>query len=163
MGSRPFDGTGPPQAATALMSERPRSRPAPIWRRPAAPLALSDKLSLSGDGIDDHVCIGFSASSSGRIAVKVDATNYKELSGNTLTGRTVWFDRRLSSSSTWTPNVHSVIATSASGSNWTRAISNPGSGNGTWNYRMHMDTEDGLAASNTAAFSITWTNSPTVC
>lgn len=108
------------------------------------------------------VCIGFNAATSGRIAVKTD-TDYKELSGNTLTGRTVWFDRKLSSSSTWSTNVHSVVATSSSGSNWSRSISNPGSGNGTWNYRVHMDGEAGLDPSNKPTFNITWTNSALVC
>ena len=46
---------------------------------------------------------------------------------------------------------------------WTRSISNSGSGNGTWNYRVHMNAEAGLDASNEPTFNATWTNSPVIC
>lgn len=104
----------------------------------------------------------FNAATSGRIAVKTDI-DYKELSGNTLTGRTVWFDRKASSSSTWSTNIHSVVATSSSGSNWSLSMSNPGSGNGTWSYRVNKDGDAGLDPSNKPTFNITWTDRALVC
>jgi len=107
-------------------------------------------------------CVGFNASTGGRIAVKT-TTAYKRLSDNPLTGRKVWFDRKPSTGSTWTTNVHSTIATNASGTNWALSIPNPGSGNGVWNYRVHVAGETGLDASNQPTFSVTWTTSIDVC
>ncbi len=109
-------------------------------------------------------CIGFNSSTSGRLAVKdASNSNYGELADNPLQGRTLWFDRKPSSSSTWTNNVHSTVATASGSSNWSRSIPNPGSGVGTWDYRIQMSAENGLDASTQPTFTITWTNSPTVC
>ena len=46
-------------------------------------------------------CYGAGLTASGRLAIKSDG-NYGVLSGNTLASRTVWFDRRLKGSTTWT-------------------------------------------------------------
>ena len=92
----------------------------------------------------------------GRLAVASD-TRYGPLADNPLGGRTIWFDRKRTTDSTWTLNAELVTAgEQVTGYNWSRAFSTPAQSGGTYNYRAHFDGDSGLDPSNRPVFSINW-------
>ncbi len=101
-------------------------------------------------------CTGTSVTATGRLAIKTDATNYKELTNNPLTGRTVLFDRRPVGGS-WTLGVTSTSASSVLGNNWSKAFTSGSSI--TYEFRIRYTGETGVDPSNQPTFTITWSNS----
>lgn len=111
-------------------------------------------------------CIGATATATGRLAIATDSTNYQALSNTPLSNRTLWFDRKPSTSSTWTNNVTSTTASNASGNNWSKGFSSGSSI--TYNFRAHYDGETGVDGSRyinwpgttitETTFSITWSS-----
>lgn len=109
-------------------------------------------------------CVGATATASGRLAIATDSTNYVALSNTPLSSRTLWFDRKPSTSSTWTNYVTSTTASNASGDNWSKGFSSGSSI--TYNFRIHYDGETGVDGSRyinwpgttttETTFSITW-------
>jgi hypothetical protein len=104
-------------------------------------------------------CYGAGLTASGRLAIKTDG-NYGVLGGNTLTARTVWFDRRLKGSATWTPDYASVVSDASSSSNWARTftVSSTARGATTYEFRAHFKGESGVDADYSPTFSLTWSN-----
>lgn len=119
---------------------------------------LRTTLTTSGTAFTQCTANG-SRSVSGRLAIYSDTTNYGPLAGNSLAGRSIRLDRKISTASTWTPNVQSATATTATGNNWTMNISYPGT-LGLWNYRVHFDGDSGLASTGTVSFTINWVTTP---
>jgi hypothetical protein len=104
-------------------------------------------------------CFGSALSLSGRLGIKVDATNYGKLSGNTLASRTVFFDRRLAGTTTWTADYASVTTSSASTDNWAKSFSASGSsGATTYEFRAHYRGESGVDSDYSPTISLTWSN-----
>ena len=99
-------------------------------------------------------CAGSSITISGRLATKSDS-NYVNLSNINVASKTMYVDRKLHSSSTWTVDWAIVLTTSAaSGNNWTRSFTeNPGS-TLAYDYRIHFK---GLSGSLAASYSSTIT------
>jgi hypothetical protein len=97
-------------------------------------------------------CVNSGVTVSGRLAVATDSA-YQALSNNPLTGRTLWFDRRPVGGS-WTTDVTSTTATSASGNNWAKTFSSASAV--TYEFRGHYKGETGLDPDYTPTFSITW-------
>ena len=93
-------------------------------------------------------CNGSPVTVSGRLEVK-DVASYKVLGGNTLAGRTVWFDRNS------TLKFTSTTATTGQGSNWSVQLNGS---NAMYTYVAHFDHSgaDGLSDSNTPSFTITF-------
>jgi glycerol-3-phosphate acyltransferase PlsY len=92
----------------------------------------------------------------GRLAVKIEPL-YGRLSNNPLAGRTLRFDRRKRTVTSWTLNAESTVPNGAeTGTNWTRTFAAPSSLGGTYDYRAHFDGDLGLDPSNGALFSIAW-------
>jgi hypothetical protein len=113
---------------------------------------------MTTSGTSFNQCIGLGLNVSGRLAIKA-TSDYGVLSNNPLAGRTVWVDRKLSTSTTWTLKVASTTANATtSGNNWTRSFGSPTSTGGTYNYRAHFDrsSASGLDSSNKASFTILW-------
>jgi hypothetical protein len=121
---------------------------------------------ITGHGVDGLIstltpgttsygqCTGYGVSVSGRLAIKT-TTSYKKLSNAPLAGRVIVFDRRLSTSTTWTLGVASTSASSASGNNWTVTLSGT---TGSWVYRARYAGESGVDPSNQPTFTVIWTN-----
>lgn len=101
-------------------------------------------------------CTGTAVTATGRLAIKTDAINYKELTNNPLTGRTVLFDRRPVGGS-WTLGVTSTSASSVLGNNWTKAFTSGSSI--TYEFRIRYTGEAGVDPSNQPTFTITWSTS----
>lgn len=100
-------------------------------------------------------CPGFGVNVTGRLAIK-STTNYKSVSGLPLTSRTLSFDRKLHSATTWSLNVASTTASNAGGNNWSETFGPPGLG--TYDFRAHYAGEAGVDPSNQPVFTITWSN-----
>jgi hypothetical protein len=103
-------------------------------------------------------CAGLSFPISGRLAVQTN-NNYIALSNNPLSLRTVWFDRKLQSSGTWTVDWSSTATSGAtSGNNWTKSFSESPGATTTYNYRAHFkgQTPDGLNPSYSTTITITF-------
>ncbi len=112
---------------------------------------------LTASGTSFTSCVSTGRAVAGRLAVKNDA-NYGPLAGNPLSARTVWFDRKRRTDTTWTSRAESAAATGIeSGNNWTRTFTAPVTTGGTYDYRAHFDGDLGLDPSNQVAFSISWT------
>lgn len=92
-----------------------------------------------------------SAIVSGRLALQV-TSNYKLLSGNALAGRTVFFDRKLSSATTWTLKTNSTTASGASSNNFSANFGHIA--NGSYDYRAHFDGDTGVDPVTSATFSV---------
>lgn len=104
-------------------------------------------------------CVSSGRLVGGRLAVKAEPL-YGRLSNNPLAGRTLRFDRKSRTATTWTLNAESTVATAAeTGTNWTRTFPAPSSLGGTYDYRAHFDGDLGLDPSNAAPFSIAWSAS----
>jgi hypothetical protein len=127
----------------------------------ASPNGLYSKATVAASAYT--VCLGTTATATGRLAI-LTTTNYQELSNNPLSNRTLWFDRKPSTSSTWTPNVASTTASNASpGSNWSRAFTTSATTPITYNFRAYYLGETGVNASlaqGYALFNITWKSAP---
>lgn len=104
-------------------------------------------------------CYGTALSITGRLAIQTN-TNYGTLSNNPLASRTVYIDRKLHSSSTWTADYSSAVATSAgTGNNWSRSFSQTGSsGSITYDYRAHYKGEAGVDPGYSSVVSLTWSS-----
>ncbi len=114
--------------------------------------------SLTTNGSSFSGCIGSSRAVGGRLAVKTEPL-YGRLSNNPLAARTVWFDRKRRSDTTWLARAESTVATAAeTGTDWLRTFASPSSTGATWDYRAHFDGDAGLDPSNLPVFSITWSN-----
>jgi hypothetical protein len=98
-------------------------------------------------------CTGQGVSAAGRLAIKTTA-NYERLSNLPLTNRTVYFDRKLHSATTWTLNYLSAVASNVAGNNWTRNLGAPASG--TYDFRVHYGGEAGVDPSNQPIFTVLW-------
>ena len=99
-------------------------------------------------------CLGQIATLTGSFGIASDS-RYKVLSGQRLGGRTVWFDRKLHSATTWTLNVASTIS-GASGTNWSRGFSTGSSTTITYDIRPHTGSEAGLDAATAPIVTVTW-------
>lgn len=100
-------------------------------------------------------CTGQGISVSGRLEIKVDA-NYGPLGGNPLSLRTLFFDRRLVGTTTWTLNYASTSVSNASGNNWTASFGS--STAGSYEFRGRYAGETGVVGVNTPIFTLTWSN-----
>jgi hypothetical protein len=104
-------------------------------------------------------CYGSALSASGRLAIKVDSANYGKLSGNTLASRTVYFDRRLAGTTTWTVDYGSVVSTTAGADNWAKSFTASGSsGSTTYEFRAHYKGDGGVDGDYSPTISLTWSN-----
>jgi hypothetical protein len=84
-------------------------------------------------------CTGLNISISGRLAT-VTNSNYGLLSNRNVASRTIYIDRKLDSSSTWTEDWRSLTTSNAgSGNNWTRNFSEAAAN--TYDYRIHFKGE----------------------
>jgi len=107
-----------------------------------------------------NVCLGGTVTTTGRLAIET-ASSYRALSNMPLSSRTIWFDRKPSTSSTWTNNIASATASNASGNNWARAFSSGSTSTITYNFRAHYDGETGVDPTSTIGnpqFNITWSS-----
>lgn len=100
-------------------------------------------------------CTGTPATATGRLAIATDSTNYQALSNTPLSNRTLWIDRKLSTSSTWTIPFTSTTASNASGDNWSKGFSS--SSAATYNFRIYYNGETGVDGSR----SVNWPGTPT--
>jgi hypothetical protein len=121
----------------------------------------SGLISVVTSGATDQTstCYGSALSLSGRLAIKVDATNYGKLSGNTLASRTVYFDRRLAGATTWTIDYGSVTTSTGSSTNWAKSFTASGSsGVTTYEFRAHYKGEGGVDGDYSPTVSLSWSN-----
>ena len=102
-------------------------------------------------------CYGTALSISGRLEVQANA-NYGTLGGNPLASRTVYIDRKLQSSGTWTVDYATTTASNANtGTNWSRSFTENGtSGSVTYDYRAHYRGETGVDPAYSGVVSLTW-------
>jgi len=100
------------------------------------------------------VCLSKAATLAGTFGIAADG-RYQKLAGQLLGGRTIWFDRKPSTSSTWTLNVASAT-TGTAGTNWTRAFSTTSSATVTYHFRPHTSAEAGLDAATGPIIAVTW-------
>jgi hypothetical protein len=114
---------------------------------------------VSAEAAQTAECYGAGLTVSGRLAIKSDA-NYGVLSNNTLSARTVSFDRRLMGTTTWTVDYASTLSDSSSSSNWVKTFSffSPTRGAITYEYRAHFKGESGVDADYSPTFALTWSN-----
>ena len=114
---------------------------------------------VTTNGTSFNACASTGKLIGGRLAVKIDSL-YGLLSNNPLAGRTLWFDRKSRTATTWTLRAESTIPNAATtGTNWTRTFRAPSTLGGTYDYRAHFDGEPGLDPSNAPTFSIVWSAS----
>ncbi len=100
-------------------------------------------------------CSGDPVTASGRVAV-LTTTNYDKLSGVVVAGRTLRFDRKVGSGA-WVNNWSSVVTTAATGTNWTKVITESPGFTQTYSYRAHFDGEvDKLDPITSITWSITF-------
>lgn len=106
-------------------------------------------------------CYGTALSITGRLEVQTN-TNYETLGGNPLASRTVYIDRKLHSSGTWTADYSSAVATNANtGNNWSRSFTENGtSGSTTYDYRAHFKGDAGVDPVYSSTVSLTWKAPP---
>ncbi|MFH0751785.1 MAG: hypothetical protein V2B17_08110 [Chloroflexota bacterium] len=106
-------------------------------------------------------CYGTALSITGRLEIQTN-TNYGTLGGNPLASRTVYIDRKLHSSGTWTADYSSAVATNANtGNNWSRSLTQSGSsGSITYDYRAHYKGEAGVDPVYSGVVSLTWKAPP---
>jgi hypothetical protein len=103
-------------------------------------------------------CYGAGLAINGRLAIQTTSA-YEHISGNPLTSRTVFFDRKLHSSSTWTLDYASSVATNSAGNNWTHTFSVAGSsGSVTYDFRAHYKGETGVDPVYSSVVSLSWSN-----
>jgi hypothetical protein len=105
------------------------------------------------------VCTGMSISISGRMAVATFCS-YQTLSNNPLALRTIYFDRKLHSSSTWTVDWSSTATSGAtSGNNWTKSFTESPGSTTSYDYRVHYKGQGtGLNPSYSATITLTFLN-----
>jgi hypothetical protein len=102
-------------------------------------------------------CIGQVITVPGRLSLK-SSTNYGVLSNQALTGRTLWFDRKPHTGSTWTLNVTSTSAATGLGNNWSKAFSTGSTTTISYDFRGHyLGESPTVAAVYTPTFTLTWT------
>ena len=100
-------------------------------------------------------CKGQTIRVSGRLEIKADP-NYGPLGGNPLSLRTLFFDRRLVGTTTWTANYASTSVSNAGGNNWTASF---GSLTGaSYEFRGRYAGETAVVGVNTPIFTLTWSN-----
>ncbi|MEA2674277.1 MAG: hypothetical protein QOI92_1469 [Chloroflexota bacterium] len=114
---------------------------------------LASTLTSTGSG--QFLCNGQGAAVSGRLAIKVDTTNYKQVSGNPLAGRTIYFDRAVSGSGSWVLNFSSTTASAATGNNWSASF---GGTNVSYDFRPHYGGEAGVAPVTGSVVTLHWSN-----
>jgi hypothetical protein len=100
------------------------------------------------------VCRAAVATLSGFFGV-ASTGSYGLLSGQSLAGRTIWFDRKPRSSSTWTLNVASAT-TGTGATNWSRGFSSGTTSTVTYDFRPHTSQEAGLDAATGPIVTVTW-------
>lgn len=115
--------------------------------------------SIAMTGSSFTACASQVLSVGGRAQVAID-TDLQQLSGNPLTSRRIYWDRRPLGTTTWT-NLGSTVADNASsGENFTIALAN--SSAGTMEYRVRYPgntSSDFLGASNDT-FTVKWVTTP---
>jgi hypothetical protein len=99
-------------------------------------------------------CRSQTATLSGGFAVASNG-QYAAMSGQSLAGRTVWFDRKLHSGSTWTLNVASAV-TATGATNWSRSFSSGTTTAVTYDFRPHTASELGLDGATGPTITVTW-------
>jgi hypothetical protein len=102
-------------------------------------------------------CYGTALTISGRLEIQQNA-NYETLAGNPLASRTVFIDRKLRSSSTWTLNFATATASNANtGNNWSRSFTESGGSTSvTYDYRARYRGETGVDPASSGVVSLTW-------
>ena len=118
----------------------------------AVPAGLDSNLYTQYTGYGE--CNGSAITVAGRLEV-TDFASYKQLGGNPLTSRTIYFDRRLRGATTWV-GVGTTVATNASGFNWSKSFSSGTAGNVTYEYRARYLGESGVGGATSAIFTSTW-------
>ncbi|HEX7949450.1 MAG TPA: hypothetical protein VF494_03805 [Candidatus Limnocylindrales bacterium] len=107
------------------------------------------------------VCYGQGITISGRLFVQ-DYSSYGPLGGNNIASHTVWIDRRVGGTSTWTEDYRTVTtSTASSGNTWSIIESVSGSsGSVTYEYRAdwHRPSLEGLDSSTSSTLSLTWSS-----
>jgi hypothetical protein len=99
------------------------------------------------------VCLSQPATIAGSYGV-ASSGSYLMMSGVRLGARTVWFDRKPRTSSTWTLNVTSTGTTSTGG--WARSFTSGATSTITYDFRPHVSSEPGLDAATGPVLSVTW-------
>jgi hypothetical protein len=110
--------------------------------------------SLRSNATTLSVCRAASATLAGSFGVSANSS-YGALSGQVLAGRTIWFDRKPHTSSTWTLNVASASTTTGT-TNWTRSFTSGTTSTVTYDFRPHAAQEAGLDAAAGAIITVTW-------
>jgi hypothetical protein len=116
---------------------------------------LAPALTASSTSIS--ACLGTAATMSGSFGIRSDY-RYQQMSGLPLGGRTIWFDRKPHTSSTWTLNV-AAATTTGDGTNWSRAFSTGSTSTITYDFRPHTSSEPGLDAAIGPVILVTWRTS----
>jgi hypothetical protein len=115
-------------------------------------VGLIPALSASSTAI--YACLGQTATMWGSFGIRWDY-RYQVMSGLPLGGRTIWFDRKPHTSSTWTLNV-AAATTGPSGMNWSRGFSTGATTAITYDFRPHTSSEPGLDPASGPVIVITW-------
>lgn len=100
------------------------------------------------------VCLSQAAYLSGSFGIAAD-DRYGALNGQGLGGRTIWFDRKPHTSSTWTVNIASAI-TGAGATNWSRGFTTGSTTTISYDIRPHSSPDTGLDAANGPVITVTW-------
>lgn len=100
------------------------------------------------------VCRSATATISGSFGV-APSGSYGAMSGQSLGGRTVWFDRKPRTSATWTLNVASAT-TGVGGTNWSRGFTSGTATTVSYDFRPHTSSEAGLDAATGSIVTVTW-------
>jgi hypothetical protein len=98
-------------------------------------------------------CLAQTAILSGTFGIAPDS-RYGALAGQGLAGRTIWFDRKLHTATTWTSNIASTI--SGAGGAWSRGFTTGSTTSITYDLRPHASAEPGLDAVTGPVISATW-------
>jgi hypothetical protein len=112
-----------------------------------------------------YACFAQPITVSGRLSI-ANNSNYGAVRNNALASRTVYFDRRLSGTGTWTTDVASATTTSAaSGNNWSKSFTVNGTGSVIYEYRAHYkrQTDQGVDEAFSVVITLIWTDDPDVC
>ncbi len=110
--------------------------------------------SLTNATASVRTCLSQVAYLSGSFGIAPDS-RYRALAGQSLAGRTVWFDRKLHSATTWTLNVASAV-TGTAGTNWSRGFSTGSTTTITYDIRPHTGSEAGLDPATAPIVAVTW-------
>jgi hypothetical protein len=110
--------------------------------------------SLTDAATSVAACLSQVATLSGSFGVAPDA-RYQALAGQGLAGRTIWFDRKLHTATTWTLNVASAV-TGPGSANWSRGFSTGSATTITYDIRPHSVAEPGLDPATAPVVTVTW-------